>query len=176
MSSQIKGYFNPLRDLINQLKKYLSDHTLMTDLITKFVLTFGVVLIIGGLYLMLVGVTQPAQTTLAINSVLSVIDWVPGIPFYIGALSNDNAAIIGVVSWVIGLDLFLIGLGLWIRHKLARFLALAIFAIAACFQFVEFLYLGIMGSPPSIVGLCSDAIIAYFLLSKFDSQIGMKKQ
>ena len=174
MLKEVQGYFSPVTDLINKLRKYLSYRTLITDLISKFVITFGVVLIVGGLYLMITASSQPPQTSSAINSVLIVADWVPGIPFYINALANASLATIGLVSWFIGLDLLLVGLGLWVRHKLARFTALIIFALAACFQFVQFLFVGIVGAPSSVIELCVDAILIYFLLSRFDSQTGLK--
>jgi lysylphosphatidylglycerol synthetase-like protein (DUF2156 family) len=175
MQREAKDYFSPVTDSINKFRKYLSDHTLITDLVCKLVITFGVVLIVGGLYLMVNASSQIPQTSSAINSVVSVADWIPGIPFYIGALANTSATTIGLVSWFVGLDLLLVGLGLWVRHKLARFTALTIFALAACFQFIEFLNLGIMGSPASVIGVCVDAILIYFLFSKFDSQTNLKK-
>jgi lysylphosphatidylglycerol synthetase-like protein (DUF2156 family) len=166
MLQEVENYFSPLR-------KSLSNSTLITDLIAELVITFGVVLIVGGLYLMII---DPTSSTQATQTLVSVVGWVPGIPFYIGNLANLGGSTVGLVSWLIGLDLLLVGLGLWVRHKLARFTALVIFALAAFFQFVEFLYLGILGAPTSVLELCIDAILIYFLFSKFDSQVGLKMQ
>ncbi len=174
MLKEVEDYFSPVIDPINKLRKYLSDRILITDLISKLVITFGVVLIIGGLYLMITASSQVPQTSSAINSVVSVADWIPGIPFYIGNLANTSVTTIGLVSWFVGLDLLLVGLGLWVRHKLARFTALAIFALSACFQFIQFLFLGILGASTSVIELCVDIILVYFLFSRFDSQTGLK--
>jgi hypothetical protein len=173
MSQGTKNYFSPLTDSVNEIRKYLSDRALITDLTAKLVITFGVVLIIGGFYLM---ITDPSGSTQAAQTIVSVVNWVPGIPFYIGELANSSASIVGLVSWFVGLDLLLVGLGLWIRHRLARFTALIIFVLAAYFQFIQFLYFGFLGAPTSIIELCVDAILVYFLLSKFDSQKGLRKQ
>jgi hypothetical protein len=159
--------------------KYLSNRTLITDLIAKLVITFGVVLIVGGLYLMVTDVdasSQVAKTSLAAKTAVSLFNWVPGIPFYIGDLANLSASTVGLVSWLVGLDLLLVGLGLWVRHTLARFTALMIFVLAAFFQFVQFLYLGILGAPTSVIELCIDGILIYLLFSKFDSQTGLKSK
>jgi len=174
-----KDYFSPITDSVNKLKKYLSDRVLITDLTAKLIITFGVILIVGGFYLMLTDAgasAQAAQTILAVNSVVSTVNWVPGIPFYIGALTNLSVSTIGLVSWLIGLDLLLVGLGLWVRHSLARYTALAIFLLAAVFQFVQFLYLGVVGAPASVAVLCIDVAFFYFLFARFDSQKAPPKQ
>jgi len=172
MLKEEKSYFSPVG-------KYLSNRNLITDLIAKLVITFGVVLIVGGLYLMITdgdAATQAAQTSVAAKTAVSLFNWVPGIPFYIGDLANSSTSTVGLVSWIVGLDLLLVGLGLWVRHRLARFTALMIFVLAAFFQFVQFLYLGILGAPASVLELCVDGILVYFLLSKFDSQTGLKSK
>jgi hypothetical protein len=161
----------------SSLGEYFSNRALITDIIAKLVITFGVVLIVGGLYLMITAgdaSTQVVQTSS--KTAVSLFNWVPGIPFYIGDLANLSTSTVGLVSWLVGLDLLLVGLGLWVRHKLARFTALMIFVLAACFQFVQFLYLGILGAPTSVIELCIDGILVYLLFSKFDFQTGPRKQ
>jgi lysylphosphatidylglycerol synthetase-like protein (DUF2156 family) len=135
------------------------------------IITAGMVLIVSGLYLMIKdasALTQVAQTNL-VKSAVSAADWIPGIPFYVGDLANASISVIGLVSWILGIDLLLVGLGVWVRHRLARLAALVIFGLAAFFQFVQFLLLGILGSPISIIELCVDGIIVYCLISRFDS-------
>jgi len=166
MPGGIQGYFL-------KLKGYLSDRTLITDLVAKFTITFGVVLIVSGLYLMIVNPSassQVAQSNQSVQSAVSAVDWIPGIPFYVGALSNVGAVTVGSVSWILGVDLLLVGLGLWVRHRLARLAAITIFGLAAFFQFVQFLFLGVIGSPISVVELFVDGAIVYCLFSKFDSE------
>ncbi len=170
MQRQVKDYLTPITNSIDSLRKYLSDKVLVTDLTTKFVIAFGVVLLIGGLYLMIIdpgSASSPAQAVNAIQTVVTDLNWVPGIPFYIGNL-NCGASITGLVSWLIGLDLLLVGLGLWVRHKLARFVALAIFALSALFQFIQFVNVGIEGAPSSVFVLLLDVAFIFFLFTRFD--------
>src|SRR5208283_1892272 len=168
MLGEVKNYLSKLNSYILKFKKYINDRTLITDLLTKLIITFGVVLIVGGLYLMTL--TQVALTNSATRSVISSMDWIPGIPFYIHNLVNVGFSTVGLVSWFLGIDLILVGLGLWVRHQLARLTALLIFALAAAFQFVQFLFVGIVGSPASVVELLVDVSFIYFLSLKFDSQ------
>jgi hypothetical protein len=179
MLGEVKNYSSNLNSYILKFKKYINDRTLITDLLTKFTITFGVVLIIGGLYLMMTdpaASTQVAQTNSATQSVVSVMDWIPGIPFYISSLVNAGATAIGLVSWILGIDFLLVGLGFWVRNRIARLIGLMIFILAAIFQFVQFLYLGILGSPTSIIEFLVDGIFVYFLFSKFESQTDLRKQ
>ena len=102
------------------------------------IITIGVVLIVSGLYLMVRDVlasTQVAQTNLA-KSAVSAIDWIPGIPFYIGDLAKSSVTVVGLVSWILGIDLLLVGLGVWVRQRIARFAALVIFGFAGFFEFL----------------------------------------
>jgi lysylphosphatidylglycerol synthetase-like protein (DUF2156 family) len=165
MAKITQYYVSPVTTSIETLLKYLADRRLITDLVTKLVITFGTVLIVGGLYLML----SAAQTYAAVQTIVSSIAWVPGIPFAMGELTNVGSSIIGLVAWLVGIDLLLVGLGLWVRHRLARFTALIIFVLAACFQFVQFVESGILGSPGSAASLLANVILAYFLYSRFDS-------
>jgi lysylphosphatidylglycerol synthetase-like protein (DUF2156 family) len=167
MSASVNDFFSPIIDLISKLRKHLSDHVLITDLITKLVITFGVVSLIGGVSLMITGSGASAQTT---QSTVSAFNWIPGIPFSINSLSNSSVSTIGLASWLVGLDLLLVGLGLWVRHKLARLAAMIIFVLAACCQFVQFISLGALGAPSSVLQLFVDVIFVYFLFSKFDSK------
>lgn len=150
-------------------KKYLSDRALITDYVAKLTITFGVVLIVSGLYLMITNPSASTQASQSLPSAVSAVDWIPGIPFYVGNLSNVAAITVGSVSWILGVDLLLVGLGLWVRHAVARLAALMLFALAAFFQFVQFLFLGIIGSPTSVAELLIDVAFVYCLFSRFDS-------
>jgi lysylphosphatidylglycerol synthetase-like protein (DUF2156 family) len=150
---------------------YLADQTLITGVLAVIIIIVGVILIVSGLYLMVRDastLTPAAQTNLA-KSAVSDVDWIPGIPFYVGDLAKSNITVIALVSWILGIDLLLVGLGVRVRHRLARLAALVIFGLAGFFQFVQFLLLGILGSPVSVIQLCVDGVIVYCLLSKFDS-------
>jgi len=164
MSGADKSFFS-------KLKGYLSDRTLITDMLARLIITFGIVLIVSGLYLMIINPgasSQAVQSGQTVQSAVSAVDWIPGIPFYVGDLSNVAAVTVGSISWILGVDMLLVGLGIWVRHPLARFAAIALFGLAAFFQLIEFFYLGVLGSPVSLLELLADGAIAYFLLSKFD--------
>ena len=167
MFKEIKKYLSELNSYILKVKKYINDRTLVTDLLTKLVITFGVMLVVGGLYLIM---TNPSGSTQGAQSIVSTVNWIPGIPFSIGSLVNVGATSVGLVSWFIGIDLLLVGLGFWVRSRIARFIGLTIFILAALFQFVQFMFVGIMGSPASIIELLIDASFIYFISLKFDSQ------
>jgi hypothetical protein len=151
--------------------KFTADRPLITDIISKLIITFGVVLLISGLYLMLTGSSLLGQEPLsntAMETATAIVSWVPGIPFSASDLAGYNVTTIGLVSWIVGLDLLLVGLGVWARHRLALLAAVIIFALAAGFQFWQFFTLGIAGAPASLVGLCINGVIAYFLFLTFN--------
>ena len=163
---------------MSKLKNYSTNRALITDVLTVIIIATGAALVIGGLFLMIkdaTASTQVAQINLA-KSAVSAVDWIPGIPFYIGDLAKTSAVIIGLVSWILGIDFFLVGLGVWVRNQLARFAAFLIFGSAAFYQFVQFLLLGILGSPMSIIELSVDGAIVFCLLSRFDSAENLKGQ
>jgi hypothetical protein len=163
---------NEIKSSYLKLKEYFSNQALITDLIAKLTITFGIILIVGGLYLMILNPSvshQITQTNQVAPSKAFSIDWVPGVPFYLGDLNLD-AVTFGSVSWILGINLLLVGLGLWVRHRLARLAGILIFTLAAFFQFIQILLFGIMGSPYSVILFTVDALFVYFLFSKFDTQ------
>jgi hypothetical protein len=171
--TEIKKFFSRIKESAAKFKEdYFDNQTLITDTITKLIITFGAVLIVGGLYLMLnnASALSPAQSSVATQTAVSAVSWVPGIPFSTADLSTSGIPIIGLVTWLVGIDLVIVGLGLWARHRFARLAALMIFVLAAAFQLIQFLYSGLVGSPASIVGVLVDGVFAYFLLSRFESR------
>jgi hypothetical protein len=93
-----------------------------------------------------------------------------------GALSQYSLSAIGLVSWIIGLDLLLTGLGLWVKHRLAQIVAVIIFALSTFAQFIEFLLLGIVGSPSSVILTILNSIILYVLVTKFNFTLQKSSQ
>ena len=160
-------FFSPVTKAIKKFRKYLADRVLITDLISKLVISFGVVAMVGGLYLMIIGGNVSTQA--GVNTVVFAADWIPGIPLSIKSLAGAGASALGLTCWVIGLDLLLVGLGIWVRHRLPRYIAISMFILAACFQFSDFFLNGIVGSPPSLVEALIDALFVYFLFFVFDS-------
>ena len=163
MSSIIKNYYS-------HFKRYLNDNGLITDILAKLIITFGVVLIIAGIYLMIVNPNVSSQANVGTQTPVATVAWVPGIPFFAGDLANVNAIVVGSVSWILGVDLLLVGMGLWVRHRFARLAAIMTFSLAAFFQFIQFLLFGILGSPTSLVELGVNALLVFLLLTKFDAQ------
>ncbi|MGD6850486.1 MAG: hypothetical protein ACQCN6_00320 [Candidatus Bathyarchaeia archaeon] len=160
-----------LQKIKGKVSKLTADRPLVTDIISKLIITFGVVLLISGLYLMLVDSGLMGQEPLAnsaMQTATAVVSWVPGIPFSTSDLVGYNITTIGLVSWIVGIDLLLVGLGVWARHRLALLAAVVIFVLAAGFQFYQFFMLGIAGAPASLVGLCINGVIAYFLFLTFN--------
>jgi hypothetical protein len=93
---------------------------------------------------------------------------IPGIPFELGDLINSGGlTLVGIALWVVGFDVLLVGLGLWARSKLAKWVALMVFSVAAFFDLVQFLLLGLLGSPSSVIGIFVNGLIVY-LLTKLD--------
>jgi lysylphosphatidylglycerol synthetase-like protein (DUF2156 family) len=91
---------------------------------------------------------------------------IPGVPFYMGDVAQGGANVIGLVSWIVGLDLLLIGLGLWVRHRLAWLAAVVVFTLAAYFNFVQFLLHGVLGAPTSVFEMFIDTFLLYVLLTR----------
>ena len=97
MADVLKNYFS-------KFKEYLADETLITDLLSKVTITFGVILIIGGLYLMIINPitsTQATQLSQTAKSTVNTVSWIPGIPFNFDDLANFTSITVGSVSWIL---------------------------------------------------------------------------
>ena len=172
MLRQLTGYLSNTKKFSNWFKKHLDNKEAITNVLSEIIITLGVVLIVGGIYLMVLDPSssnQTLQTTVAAKSVINTTAWIPGLPFFMNDIQNCSITAIGLVSWLMGINLLLTGLGLWVRHGLARLAALSIFCLSAVVQLVQFLLEGIIGSPNSVVLLILDAVIVYLLLRKVDS-------
>lgn len=158
-------FSDKIDDFFGKIKKYIPSSNLMLDIISRLIISFGVVLIVGGIYLM---ISPNLETGSTIKSIISTVSLVPGIPLNVGDIAGQGAATIGLVSWIVGIDLLLVGLGLWVRHRFARFVAITIFTLAAFFQFLQFLLQGYLKVPTSIPEFLIDLVFVYFLFSKFE--------
>jgi hypothetical protein len=159
--------------LKDKIVEITSDLPLVSDFMAKLVITFGIVLLVSGLALMLSDsslVSEVALADSAIDSAVGVISWVPGVPFNARELVGFNVTTAGLVSWVVGIDLLLIGLGVWIRYRIAHLAAVVMFSLAAAFQCQQFITLGITGAPSSITGISINVIIAYYLFAAFNCE------
>ena len=159
------------KKFLTRARKHLNNRELITNILSYLIITLGVVLIVGGLYLIILDPSasgQSVQTNVAGRSVIDTTAWIPGVPFFVSDIASCSITAIGLVSWLMGINLLLTGLGLWIRHRLARLVALGIFSISSVIQFAQFLLLGMIGSPYSIVLFIFNSTIAYFLFTRFD--------
>lgn len=162
---------NDISRLKDRIVEITSNRPLVSDFMAKLVITFGIVLIVSGLALMLSDSSLVSETPLAdsaIDSAVGVISWVPGTPFNAKELVSFNVTAAGLVTWVTGIDLLLIGLGVWIRHRIAHLAAAVMFGLATIFQCQQFITMGIKGAPASITGIAVNVIIAYFLFTVFN--------
>jgi len=81
-------------------------------------------------------------------------------------LATSPATIAGIVVWMLGFDILLVGLGLWVRHRGARWVGVIIFGLAAFFDFVQFLLLGLLGAPTSSIELIVNSLILWGLFKR----------
>jgi len=144
----------------------LQNKVLLADVLFLVVTTSGIMLTISGLFVMILAATLPAEVSgveLLQQSVLSVLGLIPGVPINMNDLEGSSLTAIGMVSWIVGLDLLVVGLGLWVRSKVARWIAIIVFTSSVFFNFVQFLLLGLLGAPMATVSLLVNALILYLL-------------
>ena len=98
---QVKSSSGALNSYVQKIRNYLDNEVLVTDFLTKLTITFGVMLIVSGLYLML---SNQSQSVAAVQSIISAVNWVPGIPFNTSELFNAGTSGIGLISWILGVD------------------------------------------------------------------------
>jgi hypothetical protein len=98
---------------------------------------------------------------------------VPGMPLELSDLGASGLAMVGIVTWIIGLDLLLVSLGLSVKNRVAKYVAIVFFALAAYFDFVQFLLKGLSGAMFSVIGLALNITIVYFL---FKTEVIAEKQ
>jgi len=132
--------------------------------ISLFSIGLGAILLVSGLLMLFVdGSLSSTRASLVSNNFLSTVAQFPGIPFNLTDLTSSPAAVGGIVVWVLGIDIMLVGLGLWIKNKLARYFAVTVFGIAAFFDFTNFLLSGVLGAPSSVTELLVNSALLYCL-------------
>ncbi len=151
----------------NILSPYLNNKVWITNALFIITTTVGIVLVVGGLSAIILASTMTASTSdaeLMHQSVMSVLGPLPGVPINIQDLGDASLSSTGLVSWIIGLNLLVVGLGLWQRSKFAKWVAIIIFGLAAFFNFAQFMFFGVLGAPAAIVGLFINVLILYLLI------------
>ncbi len=133
--------------------------------------SLGGLLLVLGLLMLAVDTglfMNPTRVSLVSSNFLSTLAQFPGIPFDLTELTTSPATIAGIVVWILGLDIMLVGLGLWVKNRFARYTGIIVFGLAAFFDFSKFLLSGILGAPSSVIELIANSIILYCL---FKSEI-----
>jgi hypothetical protein len=97
------------------------------------------------------------------QSILFLTDQFPGVPLPIEELASQSSIVIGISVAILGLDMLLIGLGLWVKHNLARWIGMFVFALAAYFDFTQFLLLGFLGASGPTVEVLANLLVLYLL-------------
>jgi lysylphosphatidylglycerol synthetase-like protein (DUF2156 family) len=126
----------------------------------------GSVMLIGGFLLILVGFTVAESCTLR-NIALSAIqtfEQVIGFPLPLYEFANNSLPAIGIATCIIGFDLLMVSFGLLVRSKMARWIAIVIFALATFFDFSLFLLQGVLGAPASLPGSFINGLMVYVLM------------
>jgi len=134
--------------------------------ISLFSICLGWLLLALGL-LISVGETNsflsPAYATSVSTNILSIVGKFPGIPFDVTELGTSSAIISGIIVWILGIDIILLGFGLWMRSRFARYVGITVFGLATFFDFVEFLMNGFVGAPASVIEMIINSTVLYCL-------------
>jgi hypothetical protein len=133
---------------------------------TLFLLTatLGIVLMIGGLATIIIATnlfSQISDSILLQQSISTVLSVIPGIPFNISDLNGFGLTATGLTTWIVGINLLVIGLGIYQKNTLAKWAAILIFALAAYFSFVQFILLGVIGAPIALIELIINGVILF---------------
>jgi hypothetical protein len=130
------------------------------------IITVGIVFIVAGIFIIfLAAIVAPraGDVEWLQHISVSVLGQIPGFPIAMDDLHNTSLTVAGTVSWIVGLDIFVVGIGLWGNKKLAKWMAIIIFALSAYFNFAQFLLLGLLGAPMTTAGLFANTLILYLL-------------
>jgi lysylphosphatidylglycerol synthetase-like protein (DUF2156 family) len=149
----------------NQIKLGLLK-SLRARVVSLLSMIAGSVMLVGGFLLILVDFTVAESGTLR-NIALSAIqtfEQVIGFPLPLYEFANNSLSAIGIATCIIGFDLLMVSFGLLVQSKMARWIAIVIFALAAFFDFSLFLLQGVLGAPVSLPGSFINGLIVYILM------------
>ena len=137
--------------------------------ISLFSICLGWLLLALGL-LLSVGETNsllsPTFATSVSNNILSIVAKLPGVPFDMTELGASSPVVSGIIVWILGLDIVLLGFGLWMRSRFARYVGITVFGLAAFFDFVEFLMNGFVGASASVIEMMINSTVLYYLFKR----------
>lgn len=144
------------------------DTDLIGDLLAITTISLGVTLLVGGLFMVISDATvfNLSRTASSTQSMAYIIDLFPGMPFSTSwpfDLVSSGMGTVGIVTWIVGVDILLIGLGFWTKHKLAKWVGISVFGVAIWFDFMEFLFFGVLGAPEAVFSITINGLIVYLL-------------
>jgi hypothetical protein len=128
--------------------------------------TIGIVLLLGGLFTLYLSTCIPARVSgveSMVQNIVTIISLVPGAPVSFSDLANSGLVMVGLVSWIIGLNNLLIGLGLWAKNRIAKIVALGIFTLATIVNIIIFILNGVLGAPYAIIGIITNLTFVILL-------------
>lgn len=126
----------------------------------------GSVMLIGGLLLIFVDLfvaESDALRNIALSSV-QTFEQIIGFPLPVYGFTNNSMSAIGIATVVVGFDLLMVSIGLSVRSKMARWIAIIVFALATFFDFALFLLQGLVGAPASLPGTLINGLMVYALM------------
>jgi hypothetical protein len=136
----------------------------LRDLIIILWLSIGIFLISSGISIILSNLIANFETLYIINifDILVLISSIlPAVPLPMNALLSRGLIFTGFVMAAIGLDIFFLNFGLWIKNKNARVIAIIFLLIAVFFNFVDFFFYSLN---ISILKILVNCLFIYFLI------------
>jgi lysylphosphatidylglycerol synthetase-like protein (DUF2156 family) len=147
-----------------------------TRFFTLLLAIMGIAMFVGGLYLIIADKTLPLSADTARSTsffAVQIVVQILGYPLPTNEMISDSISAVGIATLVVSLDVLIISLGLWFKSKLALWIAMIVIALAAYFDFVSFLYQGLMGAPASAPGVIINGLMIYVLMRDRESFKGI---
>ncbi|HVP26296.1 MAG TPA: hypothetical protein VMT26_01345 [Candidatus Bathyarchaeia archaeon] len=141
----------------------------------------GSAMLIGGLILLLLDLTTAESSSLRSIVLFSVeaIEQTAGFPLPTYEFVNNSISAVGLAALTVGLDLLLLSIGLLVRSRMALWIAMIIFTLAAFFDFTTFLLEGVIGAPLSPIGTLINGLVVGVLMKNrkwFTTEFGATGQ
>jgi uncharacterized protein YhhL (DUF1145 family) len=127
----------------------------------------SVIMLVGSSYTILADRILPMSadaTRTSIAFLMQIVDETMGFPLPTNYMVNESLSAIGFSTLLVGLDLLVLSISIRAKNKPTWWSALLILALAIFFDFVAFLYQGVIGAPMSVPGMAINALTANILI------------
>ena len=144
-----------------------SEGIFTTRYLVLLLAVLGGIMLIGGSYTILADRVLPLSadaTRTSTSFAMQAMDETLGFPLPTNYMVSESLSAIGFSTLLIGVDLLVLSVGIRAKNKLATWVALFILVLAVFFDFVAFLYQGILGAPMSVPGMLINALGANILV------------